>query len=551
MTINADCLHDVDGQPTEGKKPKIKFYYWEYDNCSQGYAIVDNFKAKGSRVVFQEECSQKRIRKQALRETKAKYENLGIEVKCKKLKIKAGITSINTETLPKRDSYSGDDGLNELFKMLHSGEENHTPKKEILSLTASILAGYCTRICCDSYSSYVSADDVRAPIVTVKYSDYAYDVLTSIIRSLAVDTALLADPYKTQKLRVKYRPIVPQSINEKEITDCAYLRLSGSFKRMIPQTRDTVLLVNSRFFSSSSLLDLQCRNRWVSLVFFDMPKKKALTTPIEIDGAALNHSDCNWDESCIQFIVQRYIVYLCKHSSEKKWESKITKYMSKIDKMIAVYNEQPNVERIQRTRKFQTVLQLLAIKLFMKSCVADGYLESADANQYLSDWYNMLLPGCCAVVNDKDWKEGQDADPQHQFETAIIKMLEDGYPQHFLIIPEDGLFDLNDPDDMSINYWGYLKNYESKKDGSFAALMFRREQLEGLLNQYCADYDGKKLIKQIRELGLAYVHKVDKARMAADASQAKPVSAVLLRIEKLDFLSQELREKLLKQVAEF
>lgn len=176
---------------------------------------------------------------------------------------------------------------------------------------------------------------------------------------------------------------------------------------------------------------------------------------------------------------------------QKKWERKITDYLSKIDKMIAVYNEQSNVERIQRPRKFQTVLQLLALKLFMKSCAADGDLESADANRYLSAWYNTLLPGCCAVVNDKDWK-----------------------------------------------------------DGSFAALMFRCDQLEGLLNQYCADYNVKKLIKQIRELGLAYVHEVDKARISTDTSQTKPVSAVLLRIEKLDFLSQGLREELLKRVTD-
>lgn len=58
------------------------------------------------------------------------------------------------------------------------------------------------------------------------------------------------------------------------------------------------------------------------MVFFDMPKKKALTTPIEINSAALLHSDCDWDESRIQFIVQRYIAYLCKHNSKKNGNAK-------------------------------------------------------------------------------------------------------------------------------------------------------------------------------------------------------------------------------------
>lgn len=534
-------------QTAKETKPQIKFYHWKYDDNSQGFAIFDNSMAGKGSCVFQGECSQKRERKRVLKGKKAEFKDSNKEIVSKKLKIRVGISPFIAKALSKRDPYAGEDGLEELVHMLCACGEDRTAKKEILTLVASVLAGYCVRICYDSYSDYVPLDSVRAPIVTVKYGDYVYDLLTAIIRSLAVDTSLPENSKKGQRLLVKYCPVLPRHLNEREITDCAYIKFSGTSKRMIPQYRDTTLLVNSRFFSSSALLELQSRNRWVSMVFYDMPKRKALITPIEINGSVLNHSDCDWNEAHIQFVVQRYVAYLAKHMDRKKWNAKIKESMSEFNEMIANYNAQPDVVRIRRLEKFQVVLQLLSLKLLMKSCIADDDLDNMAANKYLTGWYNTLLPGCCTTLKDEAWEEESEKDLQQQFEDAIYKILEKGYPRHFLAVSKDETFDAVDPEDASIHYWGYLKYYAAKKQEPFAALMFRRDQLEPLLSHYCKDIDEKELLKVIREMEIKYIHKVDKARMDTDKSKTKPVSAFVFAVEKMDFLPLELKSRLLQQ----
>ena len=127
----------------------------------------------------------------------------------------------------------------------------------------------------------------------MSYSDYAYPVLEQIVLALAVDTTVVNDDYiyarSGKPLEAKYRPLLPQRNKDRSITDSAYLKLPGLPHAVIPQYRDTTMLVHCRFFPGTEIAELQRLNPWVSLVLYDAPYKKLLTSPVRINGSVLEH----------------------------------------------------------------------------------------------------------------------------------------------------------------------------------------------------------------------------------------------------------------------
>lgn len=535
------------------KEDKIKLYYWVYDDHSQGYAICDTSKSGKDRWIEQDILPDKKTRKNTLSELQKQYQEKGRQVTLKKLPIPSGLSTLTKKDAPKRDANAGADGVDELKKLISSCGEDIDSKKELLTLTATILAGYCARVCLPTYSDYIAVPDSRAPVITVSYADNAYHVLEYIARSLCVSTVT------SGKLKANYQPIFPSKQKSRNLIDEAYLKLPHSSTRLPPQYRDTAFLVHSRFFSSSDLKDLQHKNPWVCPILFDCSAKKVLSTPVSIKGQKLINSDCLWDCQQISFVVARYIYYVARHSeNKKKWREKISRYFEDAEELIAAYNQQPDVKPVKRPQKFHLELQMLALRLFVKSCKEDDSLSSEEGNALLSEWYNILLPGSCSIAQDSDYEGEDDSSTsiQTRFEHTLCRILEEGYPQHFLYVPPKGTFSLADSNDPNIHYWGYLRNYSPKKkkgspkEAPFASLQFRRDRLESLLSNYSDNYDGADLYSDFCELDTDYRYDTKKARLPVDEKDSKTVDAMILNIRKMTFLPQDIRDQLLNQFPE-
>lgn len=536
--------------PTPGtKKPDKKLYHWKYDDGSWGYAICNVSDCGKKRCLEHGYYSKKRALKKFLKDKQAQYEKAGTVIR-KKLTIPGGISHIEKGNKPKRDAYKGIDGVCSLIALLESCGADLSAKRALLQLVSAILAGYCARVCCGSYQDYIPLKDLRAPIMTVEYADYAFHVLERIVHALSVDTTT------SGKLKIKYSPILPEKIKFRKITDCAYLKLPGSSERLIPQFRDTVVLVDRRFFSSAELKDLQRKNLWVTLILYDCTAKQSYWPSIRIKGSTLEKSDfpqCKKYEKLLNYVVTRYVYYLVRHSkNKKKWNKKIKKYFLSLDKMVIRHCKQAGIKRLKPQEKYRIELQMLALRLFLNACVEDNYIDANLGKSLRIDWYNILLPGCCDTSEDDDFDAVKNVlTIQQQFENAICKMLNDNY-KHFLPVSKDDYCKQTAPENGSFVYWGYIRWYPVKKGKEKElrlVLQSRKKQLIDLLDRYCGNR-GEEVYGALRELDADYIHGVNKARLYADQhekDEKKTIPALTLFIDKMTFLPSKLQEKLQKE----
>lgn len=117
------------------------------------------------------------------------------------------------------------------------------------------------------------------------------------------------------------------------------MRFPKEHRRLLPQYRDTTLLIHCRFFPAAEINELQRRNRWVSLVLFDASAKKLLASPVKVDGAVFAKSDGRWDHKKLNFAVKRYTEYLRRKFEKKCWKKAADAVILNLDKMLFLREE--------------------------------------------------------------------------------------------------------------------------------------------------------------------------------------------------------------------
>lgn len=161
---------------------------------------------------------------------------------------------------------------------------NEFSAKQTLLLVSAILAGYCTRACAEYYTvDHVSPKARHAPVISVRYFDHAYPVLEKIVEALAINTSVLypeAYAFSSELLESKYSPILPKRTEEHSVTDSAYLKLPGLPHQIMPQYRDTTLLIHGRFFPSSEAAKLQRLNQLHWRRYKDFYLEQLLSLPL-------------------------------------------------------------------------------------------------------------------------------------------------------------------------------------------------------------------------------------------------------------------------------
>ena len=511
------------------KSPKTTFYRWRYDDGSWGYAVRE--KAANTNWPGWESYTSKKEVNQCYK----KYAENGTEnLKRKLLHIPTGLDEIPYYTA----QGAKDPMLNGIQAMLNSCGTTPDAQREMLRLVASILAGYCARSCSSQYEAFLSPGQRRAPIIIVKQAPYADIVLEYVIRSLALDSteSLTMQMLSDHKIRCKYRPVLPKHICDEEITDCAWMKLTGFKHRMLPQYRDTVLMLYGWMLRGKESRRFQSINRWVSLVLYDFSSRKAISSPIEIRGNELSRSDCSWKKKEVQFSVAKYAHYISQRNSSRKWRKMLRNEFSRYDAAITSHNENSNI-KIKPAERYLVSLQLLAIHLFLRACTKEDNLDSSQAAQIEQKWFKILLPDC-SIINPAASLEDDPVpsliDIQSMFESALTQILEKGFPEKFYIEGKSSGSDL----------WGDIgpiPKKEAPKD-TFAMRM-AVEQFETLLEPYSNGRGGKWLYEHAAKLHLPYISPIKKIRIKAlNKNESK---ALYLIINEMDFLPEELYNKLM------
>lgn len=529
---------------------KIRVYYWKYDDGTIGYAVRqtrDDKKEWLEAKYCSNQAEFKRFR------TEAKRKCSTVDIKFKKCRLAGGLDDVCLGYFPGPDAAQSAAGISAMKQLLDSGG---TTYKVFLDLVSAVLAGYCARVCCNYYKVERIQDKYKhAPVVSVSHADYAYYVLEKIADSLAVDTSSIhgeAYMFKSKPLRSKYQRILPKRQSDRSLTDCIYLKLAKSRFRVMPQYRDTTVLVHCRFFSGSEIAELQRRNIWTSWILYAVPEKKLLSTPVRINGKVLASSNCLWDTKDLNYVVQRYVSYLARKSQPKKWAKRIKKYFQDAEQVIAQHNTSANHPSIPLAEKYQTSLRLLALRLFLDSCKNDGGLSKEEAAAQLAAWYQVMLPGCSLEKIQKDCEQDDWDTPepfQAQFESVIRQILQADDFKHICV--SKGNICPEKSDNAKIEYWAYVKYHEpkGKNKSPFLSLRLRKETFEKLFFKYYENYRGKDLSEDLCDLDTEYKWGVTKARMYRnedDKKKRKTVEALILNIDRMSFLPQEVVDRLHK-----
>lgn len=540
----------------KAKRNKIKVYHWSYDDDSMGYVLYRSSKKAWSGPF---ECSRRELEEkyppQSSEDTKTEWEHLTIN---------SGLDFVTKDSLPKKDNAKAKEGLAAMKSLLESCGADSKSKLTMITLFSSVLAGYCAKVSCDCYPDYISPEEIRAPIITTEKRDNVFQALEQIMRSLAVPTGantaeniiFAANPV----FQTEYSPVLSGRQADMKITDLANLRLSIrdnpelSTKRMLPQCRDTTVLIDCRCFPAKQISSFVQRNRWVSIVLIAAPKGKLRSDPINVDGSVLSKSTGNWDQDAVHYLVGRYIRYLVKKVGHaKKWAESIKEKFSTINQMISRYNSQELKSPVKGTKHYHTALQMLALMLFVYSLAEDEVVSMDEAAELLTEWHNTLLPGCCPkkiadeVAMEKATPEDVPESFQSQLEKVIFSILQADDGRHICYVPKGGLYPTEGSDSEATQYWGYVKMYEPKKKEPFLSLQFRQKDFQQLFTLYCPEYEGDSLIKEIQSLGLSYINEMTKLRMYANEEEREnrsTINGLLLNIEKMEFLPIEVLERL-------
>lgn len=542
---------------------KISVYHWTYDDGSKGYAVrkIRNDEKEWLSVNY---CANKSEFKRACADIRRKFSSMDIEFK--KCRLMGGLDDVRPSNFPESDANRSADGISAMKQLLDSG--GTMCRNAFLNLISAILSGYCARVCCDYYKLERIKDEYKyAPVISVSHADGAYYVLEKIVGSFAVKTSVFNPEdymYSSKPLCSKYHASLPLKQSDRSITDCIYLTLAKKHFRIKPQLRDTTVLVHCRFFPGSEIAELQRRNIWASLVLYDAPKAKLLSTPVHIDGKSLALSNCLWDIEDLNYIIQRYVSYLARKFGKGKWGQRIKKYFQEAEQLIAQHNTSVNNASIQRAQKYQFSLQLLALRLLLDSCKADRSLSKEEANDLLAEWYQVMLPGCSLEKIqepcEEDTQDDLDAPApfQAQFEEVICKILEAENLKHICFSKKKNICpEKNVTSDGPVEYWAYVGSLEKKKkksedDKPVWVLRLRRDTFEKIFRMRCTNYSGKNIFKDYQDLDVEYKegYKARMYRNEAEKEGGKTIDALILNIDRMSFLPPETADRLHKIISD-
>ena len=522
---------------------KVTVYTWKYDNGARGYAVKQEDK-KG--WLEQDVYTTRKAVIKRYKEYKKQFDcqpgREATPVRKKKIDILGGLYCVKQNYPYEQKDYQERNGLDAMLALLNSCGETPDAKREMLRLVASVLAGYCAHVSSKKYMQYLSQLQRRAPIIIVKPAPFAGEVLERVIRSLALDTTdntLFGYIRSGPTMKCKYTPVLPRKASDIKITDRAFLKLQGYNERMLPQYRDTTLMVYGWFLRGNDSKILQLMNKWVSIVIYGASNKRAsnksvVITPVEIKGKDLAKSDCQWDLDDVRFSVVRYARYVYKADQKNQWETMLQSEFSRYDAMIDSHNQNSNT-KINTVERYHVSLQLLALHLFLKSCVRGQDLDQSKANKLENEWFTVLLPGC-EIISTSDFAVQEEIEAENRvkekFESTLFKILKEGFPDKFYISEKN----------YKVGMWGdiWLRPQKNPPSGIYY-IRFSTEHFKTLLNNFGGVNGGTWLYEEVKKLDLDYIEYSKKMRVNATDTNEK---GVFFQIDKMTFLPQELRAKL-------
>lgn len=504
-------------------------FYWQYDDGSVQYVLRDPQKKSGWSVKRErlESWEEWKAVKNKIRETAGTQ-----EIEFRKRRIPCGLCEIVRRGEPLLSREEKRRGILELEKLLACCGEGRQERQAVMNLVSGVLAGYSTRYYLRWRKEWGQLLACRAPLMEVKGSVQAYDLVNAVVSALAVDTSK-----DRKKFYLNNSSILPMDWTEQKLDEGAYLQFRGKKHRYPTQYRETSVLLYGDFFKGADRAAFAQRNRWASIVFAQRGPKDGCSDVLRISGKALEHGTWDWDGEAIYRFLCAYVFWLAKKRGEER--KTLLRDAEEWVNEVLMRHVMGGWERPGSTRMETIRCQVLALALLLCFCHEESLLTTEDCDGKLHQWIGWLLARQEMNAPFRKVPAPQsEPRPEEIFRQLLSRIITPEHAEYFLFVGEQETYDKEEL--QGDTCWGYCRVYKPKKgeQEAFLALVFRRRVFERVAEEVAPETRRVKELFSKLDTDIPFL-------FAKKMRFPKSEDALVLQIQRMDFLDTAARSALM------
>lgn len=461
-----------------------------------------------------------------------------------------------------------------LMQMMNSCGTDEEGRRTMVQLLSAGLAGYLFRLCSERGLLSVSepVNYLTAPRITCSAADGATDALRLIMQSIGLDTEEVLTAHADEGSVESCLPVyLPPVGNERRIIDCAYAQVckgkqdkAGDEKYygevLAAQYRDTVVGVNTAFFTARDVKDFVRRNRWATII--QLGDKRGIVEPIRINGKILARAwqSDGWDAIAVQGLIRDFLLWMTADLFGEDRKGVCSKEMAlkdacdRANQRISENNQKRGTPKHKGLQRLWLETQMMVLRELESYLFDMGFWTRKEGQNTLNGWLHTLLPTVYSPpidnlpVDDPKHLLNYEADSQMLFKNLLTTMVTPGNYKYFMAVPVKGEFPMKKADGTDI--WGYVRGFQvTGKDGHryrVPTLQIREDVLTEVAAMLMPiECDWLTVIKTVREQQPDYlVGKSRNVRLPVDG-ESRLCATLVLSVEKLLWLSEEAQNILL------
>lgn len=462
-----------------------------------------------------------------------------------------------------------------LMQMMNSCGTDEEGRRTMVQLLSAGLAGYLFRLCSERGLLSVSepVNYLTAPRITCSAADGATDALRLIMQSIGLDTEEVLTAHADEgEIVSELPPFLPVKGSERRIIDCAHALVcrgeqSGKGKEkyfdgaLEAQYRDTVVGVNTAFFTARDVKDFVRRNRWATII--QLGDKCGIVEPIRINGKILARAwqSDGWDAIAVQGLIRDFLLWMTADLFGEDRKGVCSKEMAlkdacdRANQRISENNQKRGTPKHKGLQRLWLETQMMVLRELESYLFDMGFWTRKEGQNTLNGWSHALLPAVYSPpidnlpVDDPKHLLNYEADSQMLFKNLLTAMVTPGNYKHFMAVPVKGEFPMKKADGTDI--WGYVRGFQITGKNGHRYRVPTLQIREDVLTEVAAtlmpiECDWLTVIKTVREQQPDYlVGKSRNVRLPVDG-ESRLCATLVLSVDKLSWLPKAVQNILLE-----
>lgn len=367
--------------------------------------------------------------------------------------------STDRQSLEKRQS-----ACTALMQMMNSCGSDEEGRLTMVQILSAGLAGYLFRLCSERGLLSISepVNYLTAPRITCSATDGATDALRLIMQSIGLDTEKVLTAHADEGSVESCLPVyLPPVGNERLIIDCACARVCKGKQdedgneeyydeALAAQYRDTVVGVNTAFFTARDVKDFVRRNRWATII--QLGDKCGIVEPIRINGKILARAwqSDGWDAIAVQGLIRDFLLWMTADLFGEDRKGVCSKEMAlkdacdRANQRISENNQKRGTPKHKGIQRLWLETQMMMLRELVSYLFDLGFWTRKEGRNTLNGWLHALLPAVYSPpvdnlpVDNPKHLLSYEADSQELFQNLLTTMVTPENCKHIMAVPVKG-----------------------------------------------------------------------------------------------------------------